>query len=212
MLLIAFIYFRNFRDGLVKHPESLPIGAWGNSPDLKRSTTVRFILELFFTIMIIFTPVYLSEIMGFSWQIIGSILAVALLPFVFLSWPIGELADRWCGEKEFMTTGLFIMGTMLLVIPFLGPSIPLWMLVLFISRVGASLVETTTDVYFFKHVDKRDVGLISIFRLTRGTSIILGSVIGAVSMALFSFEKIFFILAVIVFLGLKETIYLKDTR
>jgi len=110
-----------------------------------------------------------------------------------------------------MSLGLFITGTSLLVMPFLGKVFFVWMIILFLSRVGASFIEITTESYFFKQIDASDTGLLSIFRLARPVSIVFGAALGAVSLNLFSFEKIFFVLAVVIFFGLKESLYLKDT-
>ena len=161
--------------------------------------------------MVIYTPIYLHSWLGFSWSELGIIFTVALLPFIFFEWPVGELADRFFGEKEIMSLGLFITGTSLLVMPFLGKVFFVWMIILFLSRVGASFIEITTESYFSKQIDASDTGLLSIFRLARPVSIVFGAALGAVSLNLFSFEKIFFVLAVVIFFGLKESLYLKDT-
>ncbi len=110
-----------------------------------------------------------------------------------------------------MSVGFFITGVTLLLMPFLGSVLVLWGLLLFFSRVGAALIEIMTETYFFKKTSVSDTGLLSIFRLARPAGIILGSAIGVMSLSLFSFEKLFFILAVIVFFGMKEALHLKDT-
>ena len=162
--------------------------------------------------MIIYTPIYLHSTLGFEWSELGIIFTVMLLPFVLLEWPAGELADRLWGEKEIMSTGFLIICVSLLIMPFIGKVFWAWMVILFISRVGASLVETMTESYFFKHVKAEDTGLLSIFRLTRSVGNIFGIAVGVVALNLFSFDKIFFVVAVVVFFGLKESLYLKDTR
>lgn len=161
--------------------------------------------------MIVYTPLYLHEVVGFTWAELGIVFAIMLLPFVIFEWPMGLIADKLYGEKEIMSIGFFLAGLSLLVMPFLPGALILWATVLFVSRVGASFVEISTESHFFKHVDSRDSGLISIFRLARPTGIIVGASLGVLSLELFSFEKIFFLLAFIVFLGLKESLYIKDT-
>ena len=111
-----------------------------------------------------------------------------------------------------MGVGFLITGISLLTMPFIGKIFLAWLVILFISRVGASLIEVTTESYFFKHVGAEDTGLISIFRLTRPVSIVLGATTGILALNLFSFEKIFFVLAVVVFFGFKESLSLKDTK
>lgn len=189
----------------------LPFRNWWKTKNLRHVTVARFILEFFYAIMFIFTPLYLFKTIGFQWQEIGLIFTIMLLPFVLFEWPIGELADKWAGEKEFMTLGFFLSGVSLLFMPFLAKDFMMWAIILFVSRVGASFIEITTESYFFKKVDVGDAGFISIFRLTRSVSIALGAAAGALALNFFSFDKIFFILAVIVFFGLKESLSLKDT-
>ena len=161
--------------------------------------------------MIIYIPIYLYRVLHFEWSELGLIFTVMLLPFILFDWLGGELADRFWGEKELLTLGFLITGLSLLVMPFLGKVFFVWMVILFISRIGASLVETMTETYFFKNVQAEDTGLLSIFRLTRSAGNILGIMVGFLTLNFFSFEKIFFVLAVVVFFGLKESLSLRDT-
>jgi len=162
--------------------------------------------------MIIYTPLYLHGILGFEWNVIGVMFIVMLLPFILFQWPVGMLADHFIGEKEFMIIGFLIMGVSLLFMPYLETSAILWTLLLFCSRIGASFIEITTDSYFFKHVNAHDTGFLSIFRLARPVSVILGAIFGVLVLNLFSFEKIFFVIAAVVFFGLKQSLSLRDTK
>lgn len=194
-------------------PLTLPFKAWWRNRNVRAVTLARLVLNVFFSLMTIFVPIYLHETLGFAWSELGIIFTIMLLPFVLLEWPAGEVADRWWGEKEIMTFGFFLTGSMLLVMPFLDKNFAMWLLVLLVSRIGASLVEVTTESYFFKKISAEDTGLLSIFRLITGpVSIMLGALIGALTLNLFSFEKLFFVVAVIVFFGMKESLYLKDTK
>ncbi len=193
------------------HSLRLPFGAWWRAADIRRIALVRLVLETFYGLMIIYTPIYLYRVLGFEWQELGIIFTVMLLPFILFDWLWGGLADRFWGEKELMSTGLLITGFSLLVMPFIGKVFWAWMLVLFISRVGASLVEAMTETYFFKNIKAEDTGLLSIFRLTRPAGNILGILVGIITLNFFSFEILFFALAVIVLLGLRESMSLRDT-
>lgn len=184
---------------------------WGNS-DIRHVVICKTALETFFAIMVIYVPIYLHGILGFAWTEIGVILTVALLPFVLLEWPAGEVADRFLGEKEIMGLGFFITGASLLVMPFTGKVFTAWMLLLLLSRVGASFIEIMTESYFFKHIAAANTELLSIFRLARPASIIIAAIFASVSLYFFSMEKLFFVLAVIMFFGFIESLFLKDTR
>ncbi|MEX2013751.1 MAG: MFS transporter [Parcubacteria group bacterium] len=194
------------------HSARLPFGDWWNNVSVRRITLSRLVLESFFVFMVIYTPIYLHSNLGFDWLELGVMFTVMLLPFVLFQWPAGELADRFYGEKEMLSIGFLITGLSLLIMPFIGKIFWAWMAVLFLSRVGASLIEIMTESYFFKQIAADDTGFISIFRLTRPASVILGAAIGAVALNLVSFEKLFLVVAIIVFLGLRESLSLQDTR
>lgn len=211
-IFLSLFFFKTKKEARLPHqPLSLPFKKWWRNRNVRAVTMARMVLEMFYIIMVVYTPIYLYSYLGFGWAELGIIFSVALLPFVFLQWPAGELADRFWGEKEMMSVGFFVSGAALLIMPFLGKTFVLWMLVLLLSRIGASLIEVTTESYFFKKINHEDTGLIGIFRISRASGTILGAIIGAISLNLFSFEKIFFVLAIVVFFGLRESLYLKDT-
>lgn len=190
----------------------LPIKAWWRSKSVRHITIARFVLETFFAFMIIYTPIYLHRILGFEWSELGIIFTIMLLPFVIFQWPAGELADRFFGEKEILIIGFLIMLGSLFFMPFIGKVFIPWLVILFISRVGASLIEIMTESYFFKRVNATDTGIISIFRLVRPLSVFAGAALGIPALSFASFEKIFFILAAIVFLGLYSSLAIRDTK
>jgi len=196
------------------HPQHmfLPFSVWWQTKNIRRITLARLALEFFFAFMVIYTPIYLHSIIGFTWSELGIIFTVMLLPFIIFQWPAGELADRFYGEKEIMSIGFIITALSLLAMPFLGKAFFVWMFILFLSRVGASLIEVMTESYFFKQVDASDTRLISIFRLTRPVSIILAAIFGILLLSFFSLDKIFYVLVIAVIYGLKETLLLKDTK
>lgn len=190
----------------------LPLKAWWRRKSVRHITIVRFILESFFAFMVIYTPIYLNRILGFEWSELGIMFTVMLLPFVIFQWPAGELADRFFGEKEILIIGFLIMLGSLLFMPFIGKFFLPWLVILFISRVGAALIEIMTESYFFKHVGAEDTGLISIFRLVRPISFFVGAVLGVLALSFASFENIFFLLAGVVFIGLLSALAIRDTK
>lgn len=197
---------------LSREPISLPFAAFWRMRDIKAIAFSRLILEIFYAIMVIYTPLYLHGVLGFSWSELGIIFTVALLPFIFLEWPAGELADRFIGEKELLSAGFFITGTTLLLMPFLDGSFVAWLIALFVSRVGASLIEIMTETYFFKKINAENTGLLSIFRLMRPAGLIIGALLGFVVSQTLSFPAVFLTLGVVVLLGLYESLHLKDTK
>lgn len=209
-LLLAFgLRLRHPKAGMGKN---LPWSAWKENFNLRRITYARFTLELFYALMTIFVPIYLHEKLNFDWTQIGIIFTVMLMPFILIEWPAGELADRRLGEKEMLLLGFFFAGLSVIPMVFLGKTAFYWTVFLFLSRVGASLIEIMTETYFFKHVNQEDTGLISIFRLSRPGGLIAGALIGALTVTLYSYNALFLILAIILFFGMIESVRLVDTR
>lgn len=213
LVALASISLRKFAD--IRERKTiygLPFRLWWSDSNIRKVTVARFILEVFYIVMVVFSPIYLNQYLGFSWQEIGIMFTIMLLPFILFELPAGELADHWCGEKEIMTVGFFLMGGALLVMPFIGKEFLFWSAVLFISRVGASLVEITTESYFFKQVDEKDHGVISIFRVGRPAAVIFGTLFAALIIASFSYSALFMLLALLVLSGMKESAQIVDTR
>ncbi len=193
-------------------PKILPFSLFWKSKNIRRVSLASLTLELFYVFMVIYTPIYLNKSIGFAWSEIGVMFTIMLLPFVLFELPVGYLTDKKYGEKEIMSIGFFIIGIALITIPFLDKDFIWWTVLLFISRTGASLVEITTESYFFKHVDSRDTGLISLYRLGRPVAVIIGAGLFSITISIFSYGPSFFVLALIIFYGLLQSFYLKDIR
>lgn len=132
--------------------------------DIMRIYYVSFVLEFFYALMTIYTPIYLRNL-GYSWESIGLIFTIMLAPFVMLQYPMGILADKKFGEKEFLIFAILMMAIATIAIYFIGSgSVVIWAAVLFATRIGAALIEILRDSYFFKKVDAYDVDIINFFR------------------------------------------------
>jgi MFS family permease len=178
----------------------------------------HFMLQFFYAWMVIYMPIYLHQYIGFSWQEIGVIFTVMLLPFILFELPIGALADKKLGEKEILITGFFIMALSTFFIPMISSqSIMLWAGILFITRIGASFVEITSESYFFKHVNEENTGLISLFRMARPLAYISAPIMATATIYFFSTQNteygyIFSVLAIIMLVGVKHGLRIKDTK
>lgn len=175
---------------------------------------VSFLLQFFYSWMIIYTPIYLYTYIGWSWGEIGVMFSIMLLPFVLTEAPLGKLADTRWGEKEVMSVGFIVMALATVMIAFIETkSFFLWTGLLFVTRVGASMVEIMSETYFFKKIDSSKANIIGLFRTMRPSAYLVSPI---VAMLLFSFnlpiKYIFIALAVIMFLGLHWSLELEDTR
>jgi MFS family permease len=178
--------------------------------NLLRIYHISFAMEFFYSLMIIYTPLHLRSI-GFSWNEIGIIFTIMLVPFVLLQYPLGILADRYFGEKEMLMGSIAIACAATFSLPFLPPSIGAWGVALFMTRVGIAGIEILRDSYFYKQIDGDSLDIIAFFRTARPLANILAAILSTLMLLLFPLTSIFFAVAVILFFGLLETCFLEDT-
>ncbi len=173
----------------------------------------QFLLQLFYAFMVIYTPIYLDQYIGFTWAEIGIIFTIMLLPFVIFELPVGELSDDKYGEKEFLTIGFVIMGLSTIFMSFITLKVFwMWASILFISRIGASFVEISSESYFFKHTDKEKTDVISFFRIARPISFIVAPVLATIMLQFLPFQYIFIFIGITMLVGTKYSLNLQDTK
>lgn len=179
--------------------------------NLLRIYHVSFALEFFYALMIVYTPIYLRSLQ-FSWDDIGIIFTMMLIPFVMLQYPLGVLADRYFGEKEMLMGSIGIAALATLALPFLhSTSLVIWGIALFLTRVGIAGIEILRDSYFYKQIDGNDMNVIAFFRTTRPLANIVAAVLSVGILALFPIQSIFFLVVLMLAFALIETCFLKDT-
>lgn len=182
---------------------------------LKRKNILRiyyisFLLDVFIFVMIVYMPIYLRHL-GMGWEKIGIIFTIMLLPFVLFQYPAGQLADKKMGEKELIIFSLFIMGISVFSIYFVSStSLYIWSAVLFITRIGAALLEILRDSYFYKRIDGADVDIINFFRTARPVGFLAASALSAIMLLFLPLNYIFILLAIIIFTGFYPALTLKD--
>ncbi len=181
--------------------------------DLKNVYLVSLTLNFFFAWMTIYTPLYLSEYVGLSWQEIGVVFAVMHIPYVLFDIPWGTIADKILGEKEMMVAGIIIVSLCTIALGFItGKEVWIWACGLALTRIGASLIQVTTESYFFKKIDKEDTRTISVFRNTSSVAFLISPIIATIALSFANIQNLFIILGLIVLLALIPTYGLHDTR
>jgi MFS family permease len=151
-------------------------------------------------------PVYLMKNIGFGWEEIGIILSIALLPFVIFQIPIGKMEDQKHDEKMLLIFGFLIMAASVALMPFITEkSLVFWATILFVSRIGASIVEVSTETYFFKHVKSTNAGYISLFRMTKNMSFLIVPAIAGFAIYIMDIRYSWIILALIMLVGVRYT-------
>ncbi len=213
-LLLLFTKFKDFKD-VPYHVPSLrqTLAEIRKSRDISGILSIQFLLQFFYAWMIIYAPIYLAEHLHLPWTTIGLALTIALSAFVIFEIPAGEIADKWLGEKELLVVGMLLMTLGAGIIPFISSTTLLvWGAVLFIGRMGASILETMTETYFFKKIPHESANLVSAFRLTTPLAFLIAPVIAAIILPFGGIPSLFLILATLLLFGTTIVAHLKDTR
>lgn len=180
--------------------------------NLMRIYWVSFVLEFFYALMTVYTPLYLLD-RGLGWSQIGVIFTVMLVPFIFINYPVGIIADKKLGEKEMIIFALFAMAFSTASIFFINSnSVFIWSMVLFLTRVGAAMIETLRDSYFYKRIDGDDMDIISFFRTSKSVAYIAATAVSAMLLVVFSIKIVFIFLAGVLLLALYPAFTLVDNK
>lgn len=183
--------------------------------DLAAVTFGHFLLYLFFVWAPFYTPMYLHIELGIPWSELGWVFSLMLLPYIFVQYPAGVLADRVLGDKELMVAGFILAGASFATIGFFTVSTPLLVIVaaLFVSRIGAALVEGMTEGHFFRRMSEKDVNAISVFRGIWPFTEFVAPLIASAILIFGDFEM-FFILTggFIAVAGVVSALLIKDFR
>jgi len=170
-----------------------------------------FLLRVFFAWMVIYTPLYLHNYVGLTWLEIGIVFTIMLIPYVVLELPLGKMADDVLGEKEILVAGFIILAFFTALIPLIGTgSVIIWAALLFATRIGASFIEIMTETNFFRQVNGADMNTISLFRMLRPASHITAPLIATLALFFIPLQYSFFVLALIVLIGVPISLKIHD--
>ncbi|MDB5254970.1 MAG: major facilitator superfamily transporter [Candidatus Nomurabacteria bacterium] len=209
LLFIAFLILGYSQRNFVDHTytETTIGSAWNvirQSPPLRRILSINFLMEFFYAWMTIFTPLYMSLVLHFSWTQIGAVFSFMLLPFMLIQYKVGTLADK-LGEKKMLLFGLAIAGISTIAFALLGQythSIYFYALVLFCTRVGMCMVEVLSESYFFKRINDQDEAIVSVYRMMRPLAYIVAPLAGWYIISTASYITLFVILGALLLLGM----------
>jgi MFS family permease len=117
------------------------------------------------------------------------------------------------GEKELMLIGLAIILFASLLMPILHfDSLVTFGLFLFITRVGASILESMSFIYFFKKVKTEEVTNISLFNNLGSAA---NAIVPLVAAIVFYFTSnlyiLFYIFSAFCIYAMYKAVHIKDT-
>jgi MFS family permease len=180
--------------------------------NIMRIYYVSFALDFFYAVMVIYAPLYLLS-RGFTWDQLGWVFTIMLVPFVLIQYPMGILADKRTGEREFLMFSFLILGISTIMF-FISDSssIMVWTMILVLGRIGAALAEILKESYFYKRIDGNDVDIIDFFKTSGPVAYIAATAISGIILTFLSINFIFLVLAIICFSAFYPTFRLVDNR
>lgn len=216
-LIVFFLKEKDRKDFNVSTPWQAIKRLWyshnQNDSDIKNILVVDFLLHFFYAIMVVYSPIYLRQVVGLSWQNIGVIFTFMLLPFVIFELPLGKMADKHFGEKEMMIASLVVMIFATAAIPLIGgTSLIAWSVILFLTRTGAAGTEIMKETYLFKKIDSDNADIVAVSRNNVPLAYLIGPVFGTIFTVFLPLSWIFPALALILVGGIWSTSLLRDTR
>jgi MFS family permease len=215
LLYLVYKNFPRFKDPHYTHPSLF--GTFKHvvkSRDHSKLFIVNIILQVFYSWMVVYSPIYLHTTIGFNWTQIGIILTIMLLPFPIAQWPLGKLADKKYGEKEIMVIGFALLGLATIALAGItSHNLWIWALALFMTRVGAAAAEVMIETYFFKTVSPSDSNMLGFFRVTRPLAYFIAPIITTVGFIFTTDITVLFIaLGILCLCALVPIWGLKDTN
>lgn len=186
-----------------------------HNKDIRIALVTVFLLECFYAVMVIYSPLFLIT-KGISLSMyLSVILPIALIPLIILPYELGILADTKTGEKELMILGLLIMSASTMVFAVTETThLYVWILILLFSRIGAATVETMTFSYYFKKIKQTDIALITLFGNMRTVAVIVIPTIGFIISPIIALypSLIFIVMSIALLLGALQVYPMRDTR
>lgn len=155
----------------------------------------------------------MNKTLGFSWEEIGIILVVMLLPFPLIQYPLGKMTDGRYGEREMMAIGFAITGTATILLSLYSvPSVMIWAVLLFITRIGAAIAEIMIETYFFKTVPTRDTAALGLFRITRPISYFIAPLIMVIGLYVTTNQWMFAVIGVLTLIAVYPSLLIKNVK
>ncbi len=222
LILLPFIfllkkYFANMKEPTYRGLNTFKITrvAWRNK-NLRGIMVGIFLVNVFYSIMIIYLPLYLTDIGVSLSSYLSFIVPISLIPFILLPYEIGFLADKKWGEKEMLIFGLIVLSIATLSMAIItSTSIFVWIVVLLIARIGAVFVDTMTATYFYKKIKAEDASLVMISSsIIPALSMVIVGFLGTILFPILSTHPgvIFILLGTMSLLGVSYILPIKDTR
>jgi predicted MFS family arabinose efflux permease len=130
--------------------------------------------------MVVYTSLHLVRDIGIDIRNLGVLFSIMLIPFVIGGMPVEKILSESSRPSRVLAFGFFLLLLGAIApLYYAGSAFLVWALILFISRIGAVILETGAEALFFKVVSEEDIALISTFRLMHPLSYFCAAIIGS---------------------------------
>lgn len=212
-IYITVKYLKDFKDPEYKEPQLIKTAIKVlRNKDIYHAISIQGLLRVFYSWMIIYTPIFLTMHIGFSISETTTIIGIALIAFLIFTTPMGYISDKVMGEKELLVLGFLIMALSTGAMAFIDiESFWLWTGILFVTRIGASMVELMGEAYFFKKIDSTDISMVSFYRMVRPITYLIFPALASGLLIFIEIKYLFLILGILMLYGIKYSLAIKDT-
>ena len=159
----------------------------------KKDRVLIYILSgavtFWWALIYIYIPIYLIE-QGYGTFLIGLFLSVVVVPLILFEYSFGKIAGKR-GFKKLFFTG-FIILSFISVLCFFISNIYILLFLLILASVGVSMIESTSEAYFFDIINKeqRDK-YYGVYNTAVDLGFLLGTLPAALLLLFFSFKSVF---------------------
>jgi len=189
------------------------LGSLKHNKNIRNIFVASFLLRFFYGIMVVYFPLYIHNTLGMPLSDLGIIIAIAVTAFVFLEIPLGKLADLYWGEKEILILGFTLIAVATGALSFIATtSVVTWVLIMFVTRIGAAMIEVSTEGYFFKQVGPNDTDDVSAFRMLYPLAYIVSPLFGTILLFFIPLQFLFLSTAFVLISGVLFASALRDTK
>ncbi len=206
VMFIGFLYFNHLHI-VVQNPAivqenktALPnvidhLKKFFSSVNRKKAYLVTLSLMIWRGFKTLYIPLYILE-SGYLESMSGLILALSIVPFIFLEVWVGEYAEKK-GIRIPIAGGFFLIAICLLFV-YLSPYILLNFAVLIVANIGAAFIEPLQEYYLFKHTPKKEEDeLYGVYMTADPVAYFLAPATGAVILFFLPFNYLFLLFAII---------------
>lgn len=199
-LILALLFIRRYHDPkYARQSLRQTLIDLNNNKQIKSAIKLNFVLQTFYAFMVIYTPIYLVNYFNLSWSQIGIIFSIMLSAFVIFQYPVGILIDnKKIKNINALLFSLVLMALTLIVFYNLKPSSPVILIgfIIFMTRVGAAIYESSIEYFFFSRSDDSNSNYISLFRDMSPLAYVIAPAIGTLIIKIMPIRNIFIVLAI----------------